>query len=161
MRFLFQGLALLGGSLVARMPAIQTNYAATITKAFAGMVASSVDHTIFSRNVELAAGIGYGLAVTKGTADDGITLGGTVFAGITEATHDFTEDKYPQHATAACLEKGEIWVQVGVAVTAGQPVYFTAATGAITNVSSGNVAIPNAKFTSSTSGAGLAKIFLG
>lgn len=159
-RFLFQGLLLGLGSLVARMPSVQDVYASGMRKAFAGLVASSVDHTIFSKIVQ-GAPIGYGLAVTRGSLDDTVVLGGTVYEGITEASHEGFSDAYPVGATAPVMRKGEIWVDVAVAVTEGEPVYFTPATGAITNVASGNTAIPGAVFNSSTTGAGLAKVFLG
>ena len=57
------------------------------------------------------------------------------------------------------LTKGVIWVNAAVAVTAGQPVYFTAA-GALTNVSTSNTLIANAIWEATTTAAGLAKLRL-
>ena len=57
------------------------------------------------------------------------------------------------------VTKGVVWVNAGVAVTPGQAAYLTGA-GVLTNVASGNTALPNAIWESATGGAGLAKLRL-
>ncbi len=57
------------------------------------------------------------------------------------------------------LIKGPIWVNASVAVAARDPVYLTAA-GLVTNVASGNTLVPGATFSSSTTGAALAEIYI-
>jgi hypothetical protein len=101
------------------------------------------------------------LAVGAGSADGSCRLGGTGFVGITVADKTRDEDEYDVGEMAAVIRKGTVWVSVPVAVADTDTVYFVAATGVITNVSSGNVAIAGAKFETSTSGAGLARLYLG
>lgn len=145
------------------MPAIQTTYGTTIAPAFEGMVANSIDHIIVSKQVETAAGVGYGKVVVQGTGDDQVRVSeaSRAFVGITEATHDFLTDAYPQYSTAAVVAQGEIWVVTSVAVVAGDLAYYVPATGVITNVPTSNTAIPNGRFTSSAGIAGLAKLRFG
>jgi hypothetical protein len=147
--------------------AIQTTYAARHLPAYEGMIANSEDHTIVSKQVETAAGIGFGKVACQGSADDGIVIAAaTKFLGLTEAAHNAgvvggTVDLYAQYETIPVMTKGVMWVMASEAVAPGDPVYYTAAGGALSKTASGNVLIPNARWDSSTSGAGLAKARLG
>jgi hypothetical protein len=145
------------------MPAIQTAYTARIAPAFEGLVANSEDHIIVSKQLESAAGVGFGKAVFQGTADDGVIAApGTKFLGITEASHFASSasgvDLYARYETVPVLIKGPIWVQASEAVAAGDPVYVNLTTGVWSKTASGNTLLANARWDTSTSGAGLAVI---
>lgn len=128
---------------------------------YAGMIAESqVVRDVASKAVENAA-VAFGLAVGAGTADGSCRLGGTGYLGITVADKTRAEDEYQIGEMAGVMRKGTIWVNVPVAVADTDTVYFIPATGVITNVSTGNVAIPGAKFEVTTSGAGLTRLYLG
>ena len=62
--------------------------------------------------------------------------------------------------TVGVVTKGVVWVNATVAVSPGQPAFFTAA-GLLTTVATGNTAIVGALWESATTGAGLAKLRLG
>ena len=129
--------------------------------AYAGMIAEGQPaRDVASKIVENAA-VAFGLAVGVGTADGSARLGGTGFLGITVADKTRQNDSYQIGEFAAVLRKGTVWVSVPVAVADTDAVYFVAATGVITNVSAGNVLITGARFETSTSGAGLARVYLG
>lgn len=129
--------------------------------AYAGMIAEGQPaRDVASKIVENAA-VAFGLAVGVGAADNSVRLGGTGFSGITVADKTRLNDNYQVGEQAAVIRKGTVWVQVGVAVADTDSVFFVAATGVLTNVSAGNVAIPGARFETSTSGAGLARVYLG
>jgi len=149
------------------MPAIQTSYAATMPPAQAGLVANMETQNSITRLIEDAAGVGFGIALFQGAADLGVTkTPGTLFKGVSIANKTLvmaaaggTVDVYPQRYNVALLDKGVIWVNVAAAVAAGAPAYVTSA-GVWTSTATGNTAIPNATFDSSTTGAGLAKLRL-
>lgn len=147
------------------MPAIQTTYAAQHARWVEGMVLNSEPGVIISREVQTAAGIGFGKVAIRGTGDHQIAISaaGGKYLGLT--VMDTTQagavvDVYPQYATAAVMTKGVIVAQASVAVAAGDAVYFVPTTGVLTNVASGNTIIPNAQWDTATTGAGLAAIRL-
>lgn len=143
------------------MPAVQTNYAATLAPGVVGAQATMLPATIISRNVEPAAGIGFGVAVAQGTTDKGIVaFGGSAnkYVGITMLDRSAVgttaaPDSFAQRTSARVMTKGDVWVNASVQVAAGDPVYLVAATGLFTNVSTSNVLVPNARFDTSTTGA--------
>src|SRR5262252_2370222 len=100
-----------------------------------GMLADEVNWDGDSRIVETAAGIGFGLAVSQGTNDDGCVIGGSAPVGVTcgDATLPqavgLTTDKYSQYDVAGVLTKGDIWVNCYASVTPATAVVFEAATG--------------------------------
>lgn len=150
------------------MPAVQTSFSATLTAGYPGMIADGEQATnVISRIVDPATAnpINFGDPVLQGASDYTVqsVSGGTgVFRGI--AVRDPTlppgaGDQYLATSTAAVLTKGVIWVNAAVAVTAGQPVYVTAA-GALTTVATSNTLVVNAIWDSTTTGIGLAKLRL-
>lgn len=150
--------------------AVQTTYNATLAPGVVGAQATMLPATIISRNVEPSAGLGFGVAVAQGAADKGIVaFGGAAnkYVGITMLDRSAVgttaaPDAFPQRASARVMTKGDIWVQASVQVAAGDPVYLVAATGLFTNVSTSNVAVPNARFDTSTTAANqLAVVRLG
>lgn len=152
------------------MPAVQTNYAATLSPGVVGAQATMLPATIISRNVEPANGLAFGVAVAQGATDKGIVaFGGAAnkFVGITMLDRSAVgtaaaPDSFAQRSSARVMTIGDIWVQASVQVAAGDPVYLVAATGLFTNAATDNVAVPNARFDTSTTGANqLAVVRLG
>jgi hypothetical protein len=143
------------------MPAIQTVYTTNISPARAGFIADMTQADLISRTVENAGGIAFGFPVAQGVADKGcIPFAGTKFLGFAVRERSVVSgEQFAQYDSARVMIKGPIWVNASVAVAAGDPVYVTAA-GLVTNVASGNTAVPNARFSSSTTGAALAEIFI-
>jgi hypothetical protein len=149
---------------------IQTTYTQTIAPAYEGMIADSREQNILSMQLETAAGIGFGKVAVQGTADKQVRVSaaGRAFRGVTVSSHfggfsaglQGTKDTYDQYETIPVMDRGSIWVLASVAVAVGDPVYYVPATGVLTNVATGNTLIPNAKWESSTTGAGLAIIDL-
>jgi hypothetical protein len=149
------------------MPAIQTSYPLYQAEFTEGAIPDQRPRTVASKLVETAAGIGFGKAVIRGTADNqikvsaagGSLLGITVVDNTQVAT---AADVYPQYATAAVMQKGPVVVIASVAVADGDPVYVVPATGLFTNVATGNTAIPNAVFERTTTAANqLTVVYLG
>jgi hypothetical protein len=148
------------------MPAVQTSYAQTILPAVEGMIVNSEPHNVISRQLESAAGIGFGKVCVQGTADEQIRVSETVrkFRGITVMSHSAGRgiaDSYEQYETVPVLERGVIWVLASVAVAVGDPAYYVPATGVLTNVATGNTLITDGSFDSSTTGSGLAILRIG
>lgn len=145
------------------MPTVQSTYS-DMGPGVAGQIANMVPATLITRNVETAAGIGFGVAVDQGTEDLGVVVGGGSEApvGITvrERSLDANEpDKFAENDNARIMTKGTLWVSTAVAVAAGDPVHALAA-GALSNT--GGTQIPNARWETSTpSGGGLAIIRMG
>jgi hypothetical protein len=117
----------------------QTTYSERQRKAFPGQTFGS-DFEDVSRICETAAGIGFGLAVSQGSFDKGVVLGGASedFVGI--STKDITLvhalaslDKYVQYENMGVRRRGMVWVTAGSAVSNGDAVHFNATTGALSN----------------------------
>lgn len=155
------------------MPSVQDTYVAGIRAAVAGQRANMEPVDLISRSVETVAGIGFGIVVQQGAADNGcisdlntVAMTAQRFLGITmreRGTRPETPDIFAQRQSALIMRKGVIWVPVAVAVTPADIVTVTLATGVIgkTAVGAGVVAIPNARWETSTAGAGLAQLRLG
>jgi len=132
----------------------QTTYVERIVKGAAGQVANETNWDADTKKVETAAGIGFGLAVSRGTDDDGVTLGGAAFVGIT--VRDITllsgnADKYKQYELAAVLTEGEIFASASENVTDGAQVFFNTTTGALGITGGGKTAITGAYWQTTTS----------
>lgn len=157
--------------------AVQTTYNETISAARAGQIANEEPVVLISRTVADAAGIEFGKVVQEAAADgskdgqctadlDTADMDAYKFLGITvreRSVRPETPNKFAQYESARIMRKGVIWVDVAGAVKAGEDVTVTLATGVLGTaaVAAGIVAIPNARWESSTSGAGLAKVRLG
>jgi hypothetical protein len=141
----------------------QTNYLERQAKAVAGMVASMRAWDAITRTCETAAGIGFGLAVGRGSADHGAILGGALglFRGAT--IKDVTlmgsqSDKYVQYQNMSILTEGEIWVQVTGTPGPGDPVHYSATTGIFAS-SGGSGPVLGARWME-LSDAGLGRLYL-
>lgn len=156
--------------------AIQDSYSETIRPAVAGQIANTEPKVLISRTIIDAAGVGFGKVVqeaaTDGSKDGQCTadlntaaMNADKFLGITVRDRSVrveTPDKFAQYESCRIMRKGVIWVEVAGAVVAGTDVTVTLATGVLGSaaVAAGIVAIPNARWDSSTAGAGLAKLRL-
>lgn len=153
------------------MPSVQDTYNRNISVARAGFIANEEPKTLISRTVEDAAGVAFGKVVQQGADDGGCTavltgMTATSFLGITamdRGVRPTFPNGFARYDSARILNKGVIWVQVSAAVEAGEAATVTLANGNISSaaVAEGIVALPNARFDSSTTGAGLAKLRLG
>lgn len=145
------------------MPAIQTTYTANIAAYKAGHVPEMTQSDIVSRNVETAAGIGFGLPVAQGADAKGcIAYAGSGFLGITvrdRSIRTTTSDIFAQYDSARILRKGPICVLAGEAVVAGDPVYVTSA-GVFNKTSASNVLLVGARWETTTANAALGVIFI-
>lgn len=158
----------LGGSLLVTAMAVQSSYSARIPAAVAGMVADMQNYKIDTRICETAAGIGFGLAVGRGSADNGAILGGAAaadFLGI--SVRDVTlmnndGDEYARYSNMAVLTEGTIWVTVGGDVTDGADVTFNGTTGVLSSTAAGDgqFAITGARWMDTVSSGGLARLRL-
>jgi hypothetical protein len=115
---------------------VQTTYTRYIGPAQVGMLASEVNWAADTRIIETVAGIGFGLAVSQGVADDGCIIGGAAFVGLTmrdvtlPRSETLTLDAYARYDNAAILTMGDLWVLCYASVTpATASVVFEAATG--------------------------------
>lgn len=152
--------------------AVQTSYSENIRPAVAGQIANMEDAVLISRTVETAAGIGFGKVVKQGAGDNGcisdldtVDMTAQTYLGITvreRSVRPESPNLFAQYESARIMRKGVIWVEVAVAVAPSDIVTVTLASGAIgkTAVGAGVVAIPNARWESTTGGAGLAKLRL-
>jgi hypothetical protein len=120
-------------------PVVQSTYAERHDYAVEGMLADMVQNNTETRLVETSGGIGFGKAVTRGSADKGVVLGGTVakFAGVTVADKTLaraTPDKFALGDNMPVCNFGMIYVlAAGVSVADGDDVYFNPTTGAFGN----------------------------
>lgn len=116
------------------MPPVQTNYSERIAPNTPGTIHGS-DRDVDTGICETEAGIGFGLAVSQGSASDqGAILGGAsaiVFRGITVKDITLPQDKYLPPNSMGILTRGPIHVAPGEAVAANDPVYFDGTTGVL------------------------------
>ncbi len=117
--------------------AAQTSYAIKQGVAYAGMLYAQAPHQISSFSVETAAGIDFGVAVSRGTDKERqVVLGGSDFVGITirslerEGGNAGTV-KYSQEETAGVLRDGYVYAVCPTGCTAGDDVKYTTATGVL------------------------------
>lgn len=115
----------------------QTSYATNIRMALAGMLADLHNHDIVSRSVETAAGVDFGVAVSRGTDKDNqaVVGGATGFLGITvrsldrEGAANTGLTKYSEKETAAILRDGYIYTVCPTGCNPGDAVKYVDATG--------------------------------
>lgn len=149
------------------MPPLNFSYGFEQPKAIAGAIADMRLNEMISPINEDETLTGFGVPVFRGETDGTATKTASAtpgaFLGITAidrgAYTDYmlTEEGFRHLDNMLVLERGPIWVEVAVAVEAGQTVRVATATGAFTNVEAGSAAIP-AIFDTSTTGPGLAKV---
>lgn len=151
------------------MADVQTTYNQSQPILVEGQKVNGEEYNAVSRTVESAAGILFGKPAQRGSADLGViaataALTAVNFVGI--VVRDLTvpatsPGKNPQYDTACVLTEGVIAVKVAEAVTPGAPALYDPATG-LYHVSAlaGRVAIPGARFDTTTAANGLAHLSL-
>lgn len=145
--------------------AVQSTYLTEMPAAFAGMIANTEPNNLISREVETSGGIGFGVPVIQGTADnqcDEIADSDSVIIGITVRDQSVTDDTFAQYDSALLMRWGVMWVTVTDAggVSAGDPVWVAVA-GTFSNAdagSDGSIKINDARWESSAANGALAKI---
>lgn len=139
---------------------VQSTYNRYMTAGSPGVWATTTGWDADTKQAE--GNIAFGLAVSKGTADDGALLGGTNFIGISirdiTLVHT-TPDRYETGDNMGVAIRGDIWVTVGGDVSAGQQAHYDSTTGVLS--AAGGVAIAAAKFVTSVASGGLAVLRLG
>jgi len=124
--------------------ALQTNYSETMAAFVEGMIPDMrTPGQDVSRNVETAAGIGFGKVAVQGTADKQIVVSeaSKTFIGITVLDTTQLQEKYLQYGSARVRTKGPVVVTAGAAVVAGASAYFVPATGVFNSTPTGNTLI--------------------
>lgn len=116
----------------------QTSYSQNIPKAYAGLIYALAPFDSISRSVETAAGIDFGVAVSRGTdKENQVVLGGTDFVGITyrdlgrEGAVNTGDIKYSEKETAGIMRNGYIWAVCPSGCNPGDPVNYVNATGVL------------------------------
>lgn len=150
--------------------AVQTTYSENIDAARAGMIADTqAQLNTVSRTVETAAGIGFGIVVDQGSEDNGVVAvsGSTTdpvgFTVRERSVNPETPNKFAQYDTARIMNKGVIWATVTDAggVSAGDDVWLTLSTGALSNADAGvgdGLQLAGCRWVSSAADGALAKI---
>lgn len=119
--------------------ALQTTYSENLPTGYAGMVANGETSNRIARTCEDAAGIGFGLPVSRGSGDHGCTGTTTTlanFLGFSIAAQDLgltasdEADEYQQYDTVNIMTKGAIYVEVTGAVDAGDALTIGIGAGA-------------------------------
>ncbi len=118
----------------------------------------------------LASGsdIGYGLAVTdNGTRSAALPTGALVSTGITvreslrdNGAGDNPTPVYPEDHEMSVIRAGRIWATTVDGAAVGEPVYVVPTTGALTNVTTNNIAMPGATFKSAAAAGDVALVQL-
>ena len=111
-----------------------------------------------------SASITFGKAVSRGSADNGVTLGGATFVGISvrdiTVMHD-TADRYEEGDNVAVAVRGDIWVKAKTAVVNQKQAYYNSTTGEIGASSISNaVAIAGAIFLDTADADGFSRVRL-
>ncbi|WP_052248764.1 structural cement protein Gp24 [Leisingera sp. ANG-Vp] len=146
--------------------AVQTNYSDNMAAALAGMIANSEPNVLISREVEAAAGLGFGVPVIQGTSDnqcDAVSASTDSVIGITVRDQSTTDDTFAQNESALLMRKGVIWVTVTDAggVSAGDEIWVKVADGTFSNTdegSDGSIKLAGCRWETSAANGALAKI---
>lgn len=116
----------------------QLSYSINQAAAYAGGLYSLAPADLVSRAVETVAGVGFGLAVSRGTDKSSqVTLGGTDFLGVSvrdlgrEGAVNTGAIQYNENDAAAIMRSGYVWANCVSGCTAGNAVKYVQATGAL------------------------------
>lgn len=148
----------------------QTSYSINQSKAHAGLIYAQGPTDIVSRSVETVAGIGFGVAVSRGTdAERQIVAGGSDFLGITirslekEGAANTGDIQWNEKDTAGVFRGGYIWTVCPAGCNPGDAVKYTDATGVIDAGAPGasETAITNAQWETVAAAGELAIIRIG
>lgn len=121
------------------MAELQTTYANTIAKGYAGMVANGETSNRISRTNEDSGGIAFGAPVYRGSGDHGCTatvgmlatfLGFAIAQAGQALVAGQDADEYQQHDSVGILTGGAIYVNVKGAVADGDAITVGKGAGA-------------------------------
>lgn len=147
------------------MSAVQTNYSQRHGEGRLGAVADGRHvnaRSLTFVGVDADATLSFAVAVGFGDNDGECKLGGTGFAGLVMASQvqdaAIATDAFGDRETVGLMSEGAIWVKPTVTVAAGDPVHFTAATGALSNT--GGTAIADAIYETGAAAGELARVYL-
>ena len=125
------------------MPA-QTSYSIRQGKAYAGLIYAQAPHDIVSRAVETAAGVAFGVAVTRGTdADKQIVPAASAdFLGITIRSLEKEGGtagaiQWNAKETAGVMRSGYIWAVCPTGCVPGDAVNYADGTGVLDSGAAG------------------------
>lgn len=141
---------------------VQSSYGTRPPVAFAGMPA---DMHGWDADTGIAEGnIGFGLAASRGSADNGLLVGGATFKGITyrdiTLVHT-TADRYETGDNVGLMNRGDIWVAVATDVVNDKQVFYNSSTGALgASTISNAVAIAGAIFLDTVASGGFSRVRL-
>lgn len=146
--------------------AVQTAYSDNMAAAYVGMIANTEPNVLISREVEASGGIGFGVPVIQGTADDQcdeVAASTDTIVGITVRDQSATDDTFAEGDTALLMRRGVLWVTVTDAggVSAGDDVWVKVSDGTFSNAdvgTDGSIKINDARWDSSAANGALAKI---
>lgn len=148
------------------MPPVQTTYPTEMAPARPGQIASPAGVPRTRTRINASTNrMKFGAVVMSTNAEKAVVLPGEAgairFDGITVIYNGVLPssqpDTYAPKDLMTVLDMGDIWVAVSVNVAVEDPAFFTAA-GDITNVATGNTAIPNGYFATAGSAGGVAKL---
>lgn len=122
--------------------AVQSTYLDKMATAYLGMIANGEPNVLISREVETSGGIGFGVPVIQGTADnqcDEVAASTDAVIGITVRDQSTTDDTFAENDSALLMRKGVMWVTVTDAggVAAGDDVWVLVADGTFSNADAG------------------------
>lgn len=125
------------------MAVYQSDYSVLPAKGLKGQVANEEAHNHPSRTVQGAAGIKFGAPAQRGTLDHTVApfaaggkfFGFAVLTGAVPpvATGSTLVDGYPQDFTGAFMTDGQMFVEAGGALAAGDQVYYNPTTDQYVN----------------------------
>ena len=146
--------------------AVQSTYLDNMAAAYVGMIANSEPNVLVSKEVETAAGVGFGVPVIQGTADnqcDVVAASTNDVIGITVRDQSVTDDVFALKDTALLMRQGVIWATVTDAggVAAGDPVWVLVSNGTFSNAdagTNGSLQLAGCRWETSAANGALAKI---
>ena len=122
----------------------QTSYDIRQGKAYAGLIFAKAPHDIVSRAVETAAGIGFGVAVTRGTDPDKqvVPAASADFLGITIRSLEKEGGtagaiQWNAKETAGVMRSGYIWAVCPTGCVPGDAVNYADGTGVLDSGAAG------------------------
>lgn len=123
--------------------AVQTTYQQYLNPGLPGAIDEMIPKTLISKNVEVPAGIAFGVPVYRGTSDAGVVATGTAanYVGFTVLDRSVrVGDVFSQYESARIMTDGSLWVVAPTAVADGAAVVL------------GGVTIPGAFWQLTTTG---------
>jgi len=149
---------------------VQTSYSINQAVAYAGMLYAQAPHNISSFAVETVAGIGFAVAVKRGTdSEQQCDLAGSAdFVGITlrsldrEASANTGAINYSRYETAGVMRKGYVWAVCPTGCNPGDSVKYTDDTGVLDagSAGAGETQLDGANWETTASAGGLAVLRL-